>query len=73
MNDYPIIAFLVRYGKWAAIVLGLAPVLAGLYFAATGAGWIMLAAGIAAGVIAYVVVKSYVELVCLIADMLLPK
>jgi hypothetical protein len=73
MNSYPIINFLVRFGKWVAIVLAVLPLLVGLYLAATGAGWLMLPGGIVVGAIVYVVVKSYVELVCLIADMLLPK
>ena len=73
MPNYPIINFLVRRGHPFAIAVALLPVLAGIWiFAAGGPGLIGLA-GLVAGPVLYVLMKSYVEMVAIIADMLLPK
>ncbi len=70
---YPAVRLLRRHGNTIAIVFGVVPALAGLWgMAATGqAGW--LAAGIAAGAAIGFLMRSYVELVRIIADMLLPR
>jgi len=73
MPNYPVVNLLVSYGKWFAAIVAALPVVAGIYLMLTGAGWIYLCAGAVAGAVLYVVFKSYVELVCIIADMLLPK
>jgi uncharacterized membrane protein len=73
MPNYPIINFLVRHGHPFAIAVALAPVAAGACLASSGGGWPYGAGGIAAGAVLYVLMKSYVEMVAIIADMLLPK
>jgi uncharacterized membrane protein len=73
MPNYPVINFLVRHGHRFAIAVALLPAAAGLCLASAGAGWPYGAGGLVAGAILYVVMKSYVELVAIIADMLLPK
>jgi hypothetical protein len=73
MNEYPMLHFIGRYGGWCAIVLALLPLAAGvwLFLAGASAGW--LAAGVVAAIVLYGFVRSYVELVRVMIDMLLPK
>ena len=73
MPKYPFIDFLLRHGHVFAVAVTLLPVAAGLYLAYAGLGWIWAAGGVALGAVLYVIAKSYVELVAIIADMLLPK
>ena len=73
MPNYPVINFLVRHGNRFAVAVALIPVVAGLAMAYTGWGWPCAVGGIVAGAVLYVIAKSYVELVAIIADMLLPK
>ena len=73
MPKYPIINFLVRHGHPFAIAVALLPALAGIWIAFTRGSWLCGAGGIAAGAVVYVLMKSYVEMVAIIADMLLPK
>lgn len=73
MPNYPIIHFLVRHGHRFAIAVALLPVVVGAWLALAGWGWPYGAGGIVAGAILYVIMKSYVELVAIIADMLLPR
>jgi hypothetical protein len=48
-------------------------VVTGLALAYAGWGWPFAVGGIVAGAVLYVIAKSYVELVAIIADMLLPR
>jgi hypothetical protein len=73
MPNYPVIHFLVRHGHLFAIAVALLPVAAGACLAISGGGWLYGAGGVAAGGVLYVLMKSYVEMVAIIADMLLPK
>ena len=73
MPKYPVIDFLLRHGHRFAIAVALLPVAAGLYLGLSGWSWPLAVCGVLAGGILYVLAKSYVELVALIADMLLPK
>jgi hypothetical protein len=71
--SYPMITFLVRHGAICALVIALLAPIAGIYFLLTGAGWIAPVIGVIAGVILYGFLKSYSEMVSLMADMLMPK
>ncbi len=73
MPDYPTLRFLERHGGWIAIVIALAPPAAGIVAALLGGSVWWLAAGIAAGAVLFVIARSYVELIRLMTDMLLPK
>ena len=73
MPNYPVVNLLVSHGNWFAALVAALPIVAGIYLALAGAGWIFLCAGAVAGAVLFVIFKSYVELVCIIADMLLPK
>jgi len=73
MNEYPMVALIVRHGRamtWAATAV--API-ASLVMMAYGWPWPVLAGGIAAGAVLYVVVASYVELIRIVWDTLVPK
>ena len=73
MPNYPIIQFLVRHGHPFAIGVALLPALAGLWVLLAGGLWLYGIGAVVAGAVLYVLMKSYVELVAIIADMLLPK
>ena len=73
MPKYPVIDFLLRHGHPFAIAVALLPAIGGAGLACLGWGWPIAAGGVLAGGILYVLAKSYVELVAIIADMLLPK
>jgi len=73
MPQYPVIQFLVRHGHRFAIAVALLPAAAGVTAAFSGGGLLYGLAGIIASAVLYVIMKSYVELVAIIADMLLPK
>ena len=73
MTQYPTVQFLVRHGLATTIAVSLLPIVAGMALALSGAHWGFGAAGLVAGAVTGIIVKSYVELVAIIADMLLPK
>ena len=73
MPKYPVVDFLLRHGRGFAIAVALLPVMAGIYLAMSGWSWAIAAGGVMTGAILYVLAKSYVELVAIIADMLLPR
>ena len=73
MNDYPMLHFLMRWGKLAAACLAAAVLVIGLWAAISSGQWLWAVAGVAVAVVGYGLALSYVELVRLIVDMLLPK
>jgi len=73
MNDYPMLYFLMRWGKLAAACLAAAVLAAGLWAAVSSGQWLWVAAGAVVAVVGYGLALSYVELVRVIVDMLLPK
>ena len=73
MENYSTVMFLVKHGDYVAIALSACPAFIGLGLVLAGFHWIFLAGGLVATAVAYLFVKSYVEIVRIIADMLLPK
>ena len=73
MNDYPMLHFLMRWGKLAAACLAGAVLVVGFWAAISSGQWLWAAAGAAVAVVGYGLALSYVELVRVIVDMLLPK
>lgn len=73
LPHYPTVEFLVKYGQHFAVALGVLPVVLGLLLAWFLQLWPVAVGGLIAGGILYVIARSYVELVQIIADMLLPK
>jgi len=73
MENYPIIALLHRHGTiLAAIMAALVP-LGALAFFLTGVSWPVLPLGMLAGAVVYVLARSYVELIHIITETLMPR
>jgi hypothetical protein len=70
---YPAVRLIRRHGNWLALGFGILPVLAGLWASIALGGIAWLIGGVAAGAVAGFLMRSYVELVRIIADMLLPR
>ena len=73
MNDYPMLHFLLRWGRPGAAVLALSVTAAGIWVAAGTGNWLWALVGLIVAAVGYTVALSYLELVKLIVDMLLPK
>lgn len=73
LPHYPTVEFLVKYGQHFAVSLGALPVVLGVILAWFFQIWFLTLGGLVAGGVLYVIARSYVELVQIIADMLLPK
>jgi len=72
-NNYRILTFLARYGTAIAALGALAPVAAAICPVVAGGSPLWLAAGGAAGLFVFLLLKSYAEMAALIIEMLLPK
>ena len=73
MNDYPMLHFLMRWGKLAAAGLAVIVFAAGICAAVSSGQWLWAVGGVILAAVGYVLALSYVELVRVIVDMLLPK
>lgn len=73
MNDYPMLHILVRWGRAIAVALACLVAAAGIWAALTSGNYLWGLLGLGAGAIGYGLLLSYVELVKLVMDMLLPK
>lgn len=73
MNDYPTVRLILRWGDQMAIAAALAPPLVALALLAQGWSWLTLLAGCLLGAAVLILARSYVELIRIIADTLLPK
>jgi hypothetical protein len=73
MNAYPMLGFIGRHGGWLAVVLALLPPATSAVPVSMGFSAWWLATGVVTGAIVFVLVRSYVELVRVMTDMLLPK
>jgi len=71
--SYRVLHFLVRYGDWFAAVVGLAPIIIGVCAWGAGMSIAFAIAGAFGSIFLYVIMRSYIELVRVIVDMLLPK
>ena len=73
MTDYPMLRLLLRWGRPAAAVLAGLVAVAGLWVAWSSGNLLWGLLGLAAAAAGYCLLLSYVELVRLVMDMLLPK
>ena len=73
MNSYPMLHLIGRFGGWLAVVLALIPIAGALCVTVLGWSLWWLATGVVAALIVFGVARSYVELVRVMIDMLLPK
>ena len=71
-NNYRVTRFISVYGRIIPIALGTIPLVIAAIFAVFGPwGWIIVL--LISTFLIYLVARSYVELVCIIADTLLPR
>lgn len=73
MPSYPAVNILVRHGRLIAVLLGILPLIAAVWMVVVGVPTAFAVAAVVAAPVLYLLVRSYVELVTIIADMLLPK
>ena len=73
MSDYPMLQVLRRWGKPIAAMLACLVVLAGLSITWSSGNVLWGLLGLAAAAVGYGLLLSYVELIKLVMDMLLPK
>jgi hypothetical protein len=73
VTDYPMLHLLLRWGRPIAAALACLVAVAGLWAAWSTGGVLWGLVGVGAAAAGYCLLLSYVELVRLITDMLLPK
>jgi hypothetical protein len=74
MDQYPTLRRFVDHGDAIAATIAALPLLAGIaLFSLLSTHWLVLVAGAVGGLVLLLLMKSYVELVRVISDMLLPK
>lgn len=73
MSQYPTLRFLERHGDWIAIAVSLCPLAAAIVAILLGASAWWVLAGTAASAFLFIAARSYVEMIRLMTDMLLPK
>lgn len=73
MENYPTIAFLLRWGELAAALIAACVPVATLVLVAQGWPLLVLAAGLVAGVVTWGLLRSYVEVLRVVSDTLIPK
>lgn len=73
MENYPVIHLLTRHGQILAALLGAAVPAAALLLFLTGVAWPVLPIGAFAGAVVYVLARSYVELIHIITETLMPR
>lgn len=71
--SYPAIRFITRWGDLLAILVAVACVVAGFYAVWLGNAWPFGAAGVGAGLILWLVLRSYVEVLRILGDTLMPR
>jgi hypothetical protein len=71
--NYRTLYFLVHHGDWVALIVALAPLIPGLWAYAAGLSAGYAVGGVFGAAFLYLIMRSYVELVRVIVDMLLPK
>ncbi len=71
--SYPMLALVARHGNWASTTVAVAVALAALSWSYVAGSVILAIGGVLAALGVFVVARTLVELVRLVADMLLPK
>ena len=72
-TQYPTLRLLERHGSWLAIAVALLPLLAAIIATLLGASPWWILGGLVAAALLFVAARSYVEMIKLMTDMLLPK
>ncbi len=72
-NPHWALHFIVKHGNWLAIITGAVPLVACIAAVICGAPLWLIAAGAVGTAFLFLLMRSYVELVRVMVDMLLPK
>ncbi len=70
---YPALGFLVKHGKWLALLIAALPVLGGIAAVATGGSVLLLVAGVVVAPILLLFLMTYVEMARVISDTMIPR
>lgn len=73
MDQYPILALIVRFGQPAAILVAIMGALLGFMMLQSLPGWLAIVVALVGGGLLFVLAKSYVELIALVTEMLVPR
>lgn len=73
LPQFPVVTFLVRWGGALAILASLAPLGVTLWLVLSGLSPFWLLAGILGGAALWLLLQSYVEVLRLLADALMPR
>ncbi len=73
MENYPVVSIILAYGKPLAAGLAALLPLGALLMVFCGWSWLLLPVGVGLGLIVFGLLLSYVEIIRIIADTLLPK
>ena len=71
--SYPTIKFLIRYGNVITWTVAALPALVAVLAAAGGAPWWLVPAGLLVGGFLLVMMRSYIELMRVVAETLIPR
>ncbi|MHA6691356.1 hypothetical protein [Devosia sp. A449] len=73
LPSYPVVNFLVRWGTVLTGLLGLVPLLATIAMVWQGASLFWLGAGLVGGAVLWLIAQSYVEVLRILSDALMPR
>lgn len=73
MNDYPTVQLLLRWGNQMALAAAIAMPVFALLLIGEGWPWTTLVFGLFAGAAVLILGRSYVELIRIISDTLIPR
>ncbi len=71
--SYPAIRFIATQGNRLALAVAIVPVLLGLWALTTGWSWPWLGLGLGAGAVLWLILRSYAEVLRILADTLMPR
>lgn len=71
--SYPAIRFLAAKGDLLAILVALVPVCLGIWALTAGFAWLWIIPAAGAGALLWLVLRSYVEVLRVLADTLMPR
>lgn len=73
MERFPALSLLVKFGHAGAILAALAVLILVLTVGWPALGWVAVIVALLAGALVYIMAKSFVELVTIVTEMLVPR
>lgn len=71
--SYPAIRFLAAKGDLLAVLVALMPVCGALWALANGFPWLSMVVAVVAGALLWLILRSYVEVLRILSDTLMPR